>query len=638
MCVKPMLCSIDAEVLSPMSVMFGRCHFGGPPPDPEDIGKARALLAPFAPDGEHSMIRDHLVLFFGSFHTTCPRNEVQPWVSPSGCIWMWDGRLDNRDELARLLFPPPVHDPPDVAIVAAAYDRWGSSCFSQLLGDWALSVWDPANASVLLARDFLGGRPLYYLIRKDELIWSTVLDAVIAAARDSFALSERYLAGWFSHFPDAHLSPYDGIRVVPPGCWVRVSNRKTITKQHWDFSSSKEIRYRSDAEYEDHFRTVFAQSVKRRLASHLPVAAELSGGMDSSGIVCMADDVLSHDTSLAPALYTISYYNEAEPSWQEHAYFAHVEQRRGIIGCHIDIREQNIFEVENSAPSFQALPFSSRRNHPVAQRFADCLRSYNARVLLSGIGGDEVLGAVPNPVPELAGLMVRGQWGLAWKQLIAWALVLKKPVPQLLKEMFRSFLWPQACPTVSFWLRQDFQKRHREVLERRAHSFRIFDARPVFHDNLHTLDFLKRQIAGSGLARCPLYEKRYPYLDRDLLEFLFAIPPEQLQRPEERRSLMRRSLKGIVPDEVLNRRRKAYIARSPTLDLAASLPALHRRTDDLCQAMQRMIDSAALHQALDRAAQGDAVLLIPLLRTFALDARLKELKRSGFWNGRIAET
>src|SRR6202035_132686 len=97
------------------------------------------------------------------------------------------------------------------------------------------------------------------------------------------------------------------------------------------------IHYRSDAEYEEHFRFCFTESVKRRLRSDSPVLAELSGGMDSSSIVCMADQILARGKGETPRLDTLSYYDDSEPNWNERPYFTKVEEKRGRAGCHIDV-------------------------------------------------------------------------------------------------------------------------------------------------------------------------------------------------------------------------------------------------------------------------------------------------------------
>src|SRR5207302_381895 len=113
-------------------------------------------------------------------------------------------------------------------------------------------------------------------------------------AGKTFALNEEYIAGWFVvRFPAAHLTPYVGIHAVPPSSSVRLGPGRANVSGYWDFDPGKRIRYRTDAEYEEHFRAVFGKAVQRRLRSDGPILAELSGGMDSSSIVCMADSIIA---------------------------------------------------------------------------------------------------------------------------------------------------------------------------------------------------------------------------------------------------------------------------------------------------------------------------------------------------------
>src|SRR6266436_8553996 len=109
-------------------------------------------------------------------------------------------------------------------------------------------------------------------------------------------------------FPAVHLTPCVGIHSVPPSSFVLLRPGKHVVSKYWDFDPGKRIRYRADAEYEEHFRTVFAQAVQRRLRSDRPVLAELSGGMDSSSIVCMADLVIARGQAHCPRLDTISWF------------------------------------------------------------------------------------------------------------------------------------------------------------------------------------------------------------------------------------------------------------------------------------------------------------------------------------------
>ena len=93
---------------------------------------------------------------------------------------------------------------------AAAYEKWGTNCFAKLIGDWALSIWNPLGRSLILAKDPIGTRHLYYSIDNGQVTWSTILDPLVSLPTENLHICEEYIAGCFSHFPAAHLTPYVG--------------------------------------------------------------------------------------------------------------------------------------------------------------------------------------------------------------------------------------------------------------------------------------------------------------------------------------------------------------------------------------------------------------------------------------------
>jgi asparagine synthase (glutamine-hydrolysing) len=357
--------------------------------------------------------------------------------------------------------------------------------------------------------------------------------------------------------------------------------------------------------------------------------------MDSSSIVCLADRIIARGDGEIPRLETLSYFDDSEPNWNERPYVAVVECKRGRAGCHIDVPPDGLHlaaEGGNTAPA----PGASQLTNAAAEQFRAHLHMNGIRVLLSGIGGDEVLGGVPDPVPELADLLRAGKLRALFVQMTAWALALRRPLFGLLAETLGAFLPADLSRgTVRSnrpsWIRPKFLDKNLTTLQR----FTLRGSRPSFQDNLRTLEVLRAQLGCSPVSCRPPYKKRYPYLDRDLLEFLFAIPPEQLLRPGRRRHLMRRSLSGIVPEEILNRRRKAYVVRGPTLDLLHRARALTERIDAIPEALLQIIDPDALRRVLAGVSQSSDIPLVPLIRTFALDAWLHDLENSGIWNGRI---
>jgi asparagine synthase (glutamine-hydrolysing) len=612
-----------------MSAQFGRWHFDGIRPTPNYLAKVSAVLAPYGPDGGSSYSQGGVDILYSAFHATKEsRRELQPCALPSGDIIMWDGRLDNRAEFISLLRDSLSQDSADVSIVAAAYERWGTECFARLIGDWALSIWSPKDRSLVLAKDFLGARHLYYSAEKDQVTWSTILDPLVLFGGKTLAIDEEYIAGWLGTFPATHLTPYSGIRSVPPSCFVRLEPERQEVRKYWDFDPRRKIRYRADAEYEEHYRQAFAESVRRRLRSDSLIVAELSGGMDSSSVVCVADTLIARGRGESPRLDTLSYYNDSEPNWNERPYFTKVEEQRGRTGCHIEVGFEDAFQHGLESDRFVATPGSGGRTGKAAKEFKECMNSQGSRVLLSGIGGDEVAGGVPTPIPELANLVATAQFKALTHQLKRWALCNRKPWFRLLLETTQRFL-PSFFARIDedrklpLWLDPEFVTRNRHPLMGYPSRLELFGPPPCFQENAGTLDLLRRQLACAALSCDPLYETRYAHLDRDLLEFLFAVPPEQLVRPGQRRSLTRRALRGIVPDEVLNRKRKAFVIRAPRAAAAASWSGLLEMSQEMVCSSHGIVDKKAFCEAVEKARRGQEVPIALLIRTIKLETWLR---------------
>jgi asparagine synthase (glutamine-hydrolysing) len=611
-----------------MSVQFGIWNQDGRPVDHDHLEKARALLAPYGPDGCGSYEQGNIGIVYHVFHTTNESyREIQPHTT-SGVVITWDGRLDNRAELISRRKDSLNPGATDLDIVAAAYERWGTGCFGRLIGDWALSIWNPRQGSLILAKDPIGTRHLYYTFEKDQLTWSTILDPLVLLPGKTFALEEEYIAGWLSFFPATHLTPYAGIHAVPPSSFVLIRPGKQTVSRYWDFDPGKRIRYGSDAEYEEHFRSVFRKSVRRRLRSDSPVLAELSGGMDSSSIVCMADTIIASGLAETPRLDTVSYYDESEPNWNERPYFTKIEEKRGRVGTHIDVGLQQTFKLESTRRCFEAAPGSRRQPNQASRQFAECLVSGGYRVVLSGTGGDEVTGGVPTPDPELQNLLARAQFALLCQRLKVWALNKRTPWFRLLFHAAKDFFPPSVVGLPENDLRasfldSEFRTRHASAVRGYPSRLRRVGPLPSFQESLATLNALRRQLNCYPPLSEPPQEKRYPYLDRDLLEFLYAIPREQLVRPGQRRSLLRRALHGIVPDEILHRKRKAFGGRSAMRFLSTELSSLDGIGETAVCVSLGIIDRPSLSELIRNAREGIAVPVVTLMRTIGIEAWLR---------------
>lgn len=614
-----------------MAAQYGRWNFDGTPMPsalPDCVGE---LLAPWGPEGRSRYHDQEAELLWFPFETTERRPRKQPMVLDCGEVLLWEGRLDNGREILGMLGASEPSSRSDVEVIAAAWSRWGPDCFARLTGDWALSLWIPRERRLLLAVDILATRHLCYVVEMNSAQWSSVPDPLILLSGRDFALDEEYLAGWLGAFPAAHLTPFREIHRVPPASVVTIRPGSVTVHRYWDFDGKRRIRYGNDEDYEGHFLDLLRQSVGRRLRSSSPVLAELSGGMDSSAIVCVADQLTA--ASGAPKIDTVSWYNESEPHWNERPWFTKVEAQRGQTGLQVDANAVRP-EADDGSAGFRCRPGAIPHRDPVVE----FMLSRGHRVLLSGIGGDEFLGGVPTAVPELANLLARTEFLSFWRRMMVWALVQRRPWIHLLRDTVRAFMPPSL---IAFsgqreipWLLPDFVSRQKAALNGYHRRLRWMGPPPSFQENADALEGIRRQLGCVDPFPGHPFERRYPFLDRDLLEFLFAIPREQLIRPGQRRSLMCRALRGIVPDAVLNRPRKAFISAAPIRRAEQHLRTL-AASGSIASEEAGIADAAKYRSALHAACAGSDIPLIPLMRTMALEQWFASLSRCGMLRARL---
>jgi asparagine synthase (glutamine-hydrolysing) len=543
-----------------MSVQAGIWNFDGAPVDRTILDTISAQTAEYGSDGEAMHIDGSVGMLYRSFHTTFEsRKEQQPHLFGHGKVMTWDGRLDNRGELISEM--PLNPESGDASIVAAAFERWGMDSFKKLIGDWALSIWNPHERELILARDYIGIRQLFYYAKPHGITWCSHL-APLALCGDQFTLSHKYIAGYLTSCPDADLTPYSEIRSVPPAASLCFRGSKSLARTYWAFNPTPAIRCKSDREYEECFRHLLRSSVRRRLRTDTPILAELSGGLDSSSIVCMADDIRAKENLNAKCIDTFSYYDSKEPEDNDRIHVAIIEEWRGRSGSSADLLGSGS-SLPLLSDSFCATPgFGSRAE--IKHALSRLLEARRYGVLLSGVGGDEVNGQVLDPCIELATQLAHFQLRKAAKHLVAWSMLMRRPLLQLLFRSLAQFLpvslrvWLTQAGRLEPWIGRHFAStyhlRTRQVQTMDGWWF----SRPHIRDAVDTFIRLSKRMTYVAPS---VIEPRYPYLDRDLVEFLLTVPFDQLLRPGDRRSLMRRALKEFLPEAILQRRTKASNVR-----------------------------------------------------------------------------
>jgi asparagine synthase (glutamine-hydrolysing) len=627
-----MLFGIVASEERRVSVQAGIWNLDGKPVDTDLIADFSTSLSQQGPDGQFYSVDGSMALLYRPFHTTAEsRREKQPYTTRRAFVLTWDGRLDNRNELMLELQSNCEVDSPDVAVVGAAFDRWETDCFRRIIGDWAVAVWKPQQRELIFAIDYMATRHIFYYLKRNAIWWSTDLSPLVLLSGDKFQVDDDYICGYFANDPDAHLTPYREIREVPPGHLVRLRNGSVSADRHWRFDPNSRIRYKADKEYEEHFRHLFRQAVRRRLRSDSPILAALSGGLDSSSIVCMADDILAKEGAQAPRIDTLTNYDMTEPGGDDWIYYQKIEEKRGRVGSHIDASSSGMPCASQEYYGFEPLPGCVPSGRRLEAERADVIRRGGYRTVLSGIGGDEFLGGIPNPSAHLADLIVQFKFFRLVHQLTAWSLIKRRPGIQLLGQALsellpvslRQYLFTQV--DIEPWIKKEFAKRTRlavRLLDVGDHFGLWLPTRRSYIGGVLLMANKLAKFTSPTLAH---EEMRFPYLDQTLIEFILSIPADQLLRPGERRSLMRRSLVSIVPDEILSRKTKQFGVRTPVVAMEKNLQQLQLVFESALSSEFGYVDGALFLEKLHAAKNGKAIHISRMLRTISLELWLRDL-------------
>jgi asparagine synthase (glutamine-hydrolysing) len=557
--------------------------------------------------------------------------DVQPSLDGGGLLLVYDGRLDNHRDLQREL-----NDSgqvlSDTEIVLRAYRRWGSDCFARFIGDWSLSLWDPTIRTLFLARDHAGARTLYYS-RDDSgtVIWSTYLD--------SFSITDHvevpdplYVASYLAMLPVYSRSPFLRIHAVLPGHFLSITVGGIRATQFWTPMVYDQISYGSDGDYESHFLSLLEQAVSRRDRPGTPRLAHLSGGMDSASIVCVSDNLRKSQQASPDLIDTLSYFDDSEPSWNERPYFTLVEERRGKAGLHVDAsRYRDTYAKPMDVGALYLYPGIDQGSIRRDLDLREISRSNGYRSILSGIGGDEFTGGAPDIASELADYLVAGKLISGTRASIAWCLASRMCLLDSLTQSVRflsnhlSSAYLDAGWSAIPWLTSHAREMcYASIRELPIVRYSPFTTRPSAISSCEMWWYTLRTQPHLKPSEVYRYEYRYPFLDRDLVDFLLRVPRDQLAKPGRRRFLMRRALKGIVPAEILERRRKAFLLTAPLAQVSELAPRFHKLIDSSVLAELGYVEKVSLRQALNNTTSGRDIRWWPfLLRTIGIERWLR---------------
>jgi len=550
-----------------VSGIVGIVHADGRPADPELLDRMSAAVAHRGPDRAGRWIDGPAALGHRLLATTRGAlAERAPVADPSGtCRLVWDGRLDNREELGALL-PGGAAAPgaTDAALVLGAYRRWGAACVERLLGDFAFALWDAPARSLLCARDRIGVRPLHYTWDGRTLrVASAIAPLLAGAERPAEPDDEMVLAFLLREFrPEDHGRTFvRDVHRLPPGHALVVRDGGLRRWRYWAPDPAREIRYARDEEYVEHFTALFERAVADRLRTDWPVGALLSGGLDSSAIVCAAARLFDARGDGSPPLEAFTLWAE-ERGADEREWARAVTRPTGIKGHEIGAPPPAPLDGLDDHIGAAEGPIADPDNRATRTLY-EAVAAAGCRVVLSGEGGDQVvdeLGGFADLLRTLRPLRfareVRafGRWyggGARDVALDAVKTLLPAPVKYWGKRLVRGVPPPwisrERARAVGLRARVRAPRHAVPCASRAQWSTYLYVTSPWY---VLKLELEERIAARAGL------EMRYPLLDSRLVEFVLAIPWERRTRGGARKWLLREAARASVPGPVLERRGK----------------------------------------------------------------------------------
>jgi asparagine synthase (glutamine-hydrolysing) len=471
---------------------------------------------------------------------------------------LWRGYLANRDDILREAEQRRVRlrDGSEAELLALAYRWWGEATASRLLGEYALAIYDEPNSSLFLTNDSFGLLPLFYSVSRPGLVFGSHLEDLVTEAGVG-ELDEDFIADYVAscfHPPDR--TPYRAIRRLGFGHSAAWTGHELRVRRTWrpDRTASTAV---ADRDYEEQFLSLLNDAVTRAQRADGPVWSELSGGLDSSSVVCVGARSGRRDFEAVSLVY--DRYAQADESAWMRAVLAQYPLPWRVIDGDAVLPFAELPDRFCAEPGLPMIDWSYRR------RYQALIDENGVAAVLTGQGGDLVFfgaGTEPYYLADLARGLKLGQlcsqlrgWQSADRRkrsMLHWAVnYVLQPIFGALRRPARRAGWR---PDTSPWI--DVGYARRMALD--ARGGRLLSSGYDTIDQSWCFDELIRLCGRvANLNQVPQrFEFRHPLLYRPLVEFMFALPPGQKFDPRGDRFLQRRALEGILPEALRQRREK----------------------------------------------------------------------------------
>lgn len=556
-----------------MSGIAGIIHFDGRPVEPGAIERMTASMARRGPDGIRHWVKGNVALGHCQMCTT-PESleETQPWTNEDeSLVLVMDGRVDNWEELRVELLGrgARLRNRSDAELLLRAYEEWGEGCPERIIGEFSFQIWDGRKRIVFGARDAAGTKNFHYHEGAGWFGFASEIKGLRALERIEEKLNEWRVACYLIPALDRMDEVgtcFEGIVRLPAGHAMTAGPNGVKTWRYWDPSGIAELPAKSVDECAEGFAAQFRTAVKCRLRSTRPLAAMLSGGLDSSSVVALI--LKEYGGLLKGPLHTVTL-TECEP--ERSVEYRHAKEVIALGGCVAHVVDPS--QTGRFAEGYwewaktQDEPFTADFNHTYqfAYRIA---AEQGIRSVLDGMAGDccmFVAGSYLNL------LFRQGKWGLLARELRENRRIYREPIsptfvrqvvlpilPESVRDLGRRMKpmgrepWRDgSIASEALIQRVKVRERIAEMARRAGRGSRTAQAIHGQQFVTGTLSFAQERnsmyAAGFGV------ETRSPFADRRVMEYAVSMPVEAKLLLPRYKETLRRAMRGVLPELIEGR-------------------------------------------------------------------------------------